>query len=231
MQVLTWKNGAFVTNKQRIAFVTFASGRYVQYVDRFRNSIQRFCPEADIFVFDNTDSIGSPPHSVSPYSFKPHAINHVRALGYRYVVWCDSVVRLKNTIQDLLPKVSRVGVYLAEDGGQSGVWANDNSLSYFGIPRDEAMNIPTVYACIMLFDMQSPVAHAFLASWQKASDDGVFKGLWNNDMQTESRDPRCRGHRHDQTCAEMISYKLGIPKSQALLGRYSAGYFTTFNFP
>jgi hypothetical protein len=93
------------------------------------------------------------------------------------------------------------------------------------------MEIEAIYACIMAFDFNTPIAAEFLARWKKASDDGIFIGHWKNDAKTESQDDRCRGHRHDQTCAELISYQLGIPRSTALLGDKSNRYFTTYSFP
>lgn len=231
MPILKFINGRFVVPNLRIAFVSFASGRYVQYIDAFRASIAQQCPEADVFVFHRPDEIGAPPHSVSPYSFKPYAVDHVRKLGYQYVVWCDSVVRLRKGVDELLPHVTRAGVYLAADGWRVGQWANDRALTYFGLTRDQAMEIEAIYACIMAFDFKTPIANEFLARWKKASDDGIFIGNWTNDLKTESQDERCRGHRHDQTCAELISYQLGIPRNPALLGSKSDKVFTTYNFP
>lgn len=223
--------GRFVGLNRRIAFVSFASGRYKQYEQRLRGSIGRNCAEADVFVFNHHSEIGAPPHTQSPYSFKPYAVDYVRKLGYRYIIWIDSVVRLRKQIDDLLQRITQVGVYLQADGWRSGTWASDKSLAYFGITRDQAMEIEAIYACIMGFDFQSPIALEFLVRWKKASDDGIFIGNWKNDLKTESEDERCRGHRHDQTCAELISYQLGIPRSTPLLGSKSDKLFTTYNFP
>lgn len=228
MQTLKFVGGRFIPTNKRIAFVSFASGRYIQYEEGLRASVAQRCPEADMFVFHSVEEIGAPAHLRSPYSFKPYAVDHVRRMGYRYVIWCDSVVRLRSTVDDFLPQVSRVGVYLQADGWPVGVWANDRALQYFGLTRDEAMGIEAIYACIMSFDMQNPIAVEFLARWKKASDDGIFIGHWKNDEKTESQDERCRGHRHDQTCAELISYRMGIPRSPALLGDNRDSCFATY---
>lgn len=226
MPVLKFIGGRIVLPTMRIAFVSFASGRYAQYENFLRESIQRNCLEADVFVFRDHREIGAPPHTQSPYSFKPYAVDHVRNMGYRYVIWCDSVVRLRKEIDNVLEKISHVGVYLQADGWMVGTWANDRALSYFGVTRDEAMEIENIYACIMGFDFQSPIAVEFLTRWKRASDDGIFIGNWKNDFKTESQDERCRGHRHDQTCAELISYQLRIPRSKTLLGEKEDKYFT-----
>ena len=231
MPVLKFVGGRFVAPTMRIAFVSFASGRYLEFETNLRASIQQNCTEADVFVFNRPEEIGAPPHTRSPYSFKPYAVDHVRKMGYRYVFWCDSVVRLRKQIDSLLPAISQVGVYLQADGWRVGEWANDRALEYFGLTRDQSMEIEAIYACIMAFDFKTTVANEFLTRWKKASDDGIFIGNWKNDLKTESRDERCRGHRHDQTCAELISFQLGIPRSPALLGNKGERYFTTYNFP
>jgi len=38
----------------------------------------------------------------------------------------------------------------------------------------------------------------------------MFKGAWNNNNQTESQDPRCKGHRHDMSCGSIMVNQLGM---------------------
>lgn len=227
---IKWNGNKFVSTNNIVAFVTFSNGRYLGEEQKLRDSVRRHFPEADVFTFHDYNEIGSPSHQQSPYSFKVHAIETVKNKGYKVIFWCDSVVRLRKSIEPILPIVQQLGVYFQKDGWPVGVWANDRALSYFGITRDEAMNIEAIYACIMGFDFRNPIAEEFLRRWKKASEDGIFRGLWKNDLKTESQDERCRGHRHDQTCAELISYQMGIPRSKSLFDKNDK-YFTTYNFP
>jgi hypothetical protein len=231
MQMLKWNGGKFVSRQNTVAFVTFSNGRYLGQEKKLVNSVHQHYPEADVFTFHDFAEIGSPHHLQSPYSFKVYAIEAVRKRGYKIIFWCDSVVRLRMSIDRLLPKIRQVGVYLQSDGWPVGVWANDRALNYFGIARDDAMNIQAIYACIMAFDFDNPIASEFFTRWKKASIDGIFIGNWKNDLKTESQDDRCRGHRHDQTCAELISHQMGIPRNEPLLGEKSVKCFTTHNFP
>lgn len=230
MSVLKWNGRVFVPTKDRIAFVTFSNGHYLGQEIKFRESVQLICPEADVFTFHDFMEIGSPTHRQSPYSFKVHAIETVRAQGYQIIFWCDSVCRLRKSVAPLLPLLRERGVYLQADGWPVGVWANDRALEYFGVSRDDAMKIEAIYACIMAFDFRTPIAQEFFRRWKKASDDGIFRGHWVNDSKTESQDERCRGHRHDQTSAELISHQLGIPRSKGLFDKADK-YFSTYNFP
>jgi hypothetical protein len=92
-----------------------------------------------------------------------------------------------------------------------GQWANDRALAYFNVTRDQAMTISTIYACFLGFNFLSPVAQEFFARWKKACEDGIFIGQWTNATLSESQDTRCTGHRHDQTCAELILHAMQVP--------------------
>jgi hypothetical protein len=229
MQMLKWNGHKFLSTQSVIAFVTFSNGRYLGQEQKLRDTVKRHCPEADVFTFHDYAEIGSPSHQQSPYSFKVHAIEDVRNRGYKLIIWCDSIIRLRKSIDDLIPRIKQVGVYLQADGWRVGQWANDRALDYFGLTRDQAMEIEAIYACIMGFDFSNPIAVEFFNRWKKASNDGIFIGNWKNDLKTESQDERCRGHRHDQTCAEIVSYQLGIPRSPALMGDKGDRVFTSYN--
>lgn len=231
MPKVAWINNRFVSVPVRIAFVTFATGRYVGHDVKLRESIGKWCPYADVYAFRSFEEIGSPLHPDNPYAFKVYAVKHVRSLGYDVVIWVDSINRLSRPFEPVLDELGKVGVYLQADGWKVGEWTNDRSLAYFGVSRDDMMDVECCYACVMGFDFRTPIAQTFVDLWKKAADDGVFRGNWDNASKTESQDPRCRGHRHDQACADIIAYKLGIPKSRSLLGEKSQKYFTSFRFP
>jgi hypothetical protein len=224
-------NGRFVPVNRTTAFVTFSNGRYLGFEKDFERSILNVYPDAAVFCFHDFSEIQSPDHSANPYAFKVYCVEKVRKLGFSVVVWSDCINRLQRPLDDVFEETTRKGVYLQGDEHASGIFANDRALSYFGFHRDDAMNIEAIYACLMIFDFRHPTAVTFFDMWKKACADGVFVGKWENANQTESQDPRCKGHRHDQTCAELISHKLGIPRSVPLLGSKSKKYFTSFRYP
>jgi hypothetical protein len=85
----------------------------------------------------------------------------------------------------------------------------------------------------MGFDFRTKMAYNFLSMWLGAAQAGIFKGRWNNDEKTESEDSRVRGHRHDQTSAELIAYHLRIVKGAIIAHDEPtrARYFTTWDHP
>lgn len=224
-------NGRFVAESTTMAFVTFSNGRYRGYETKFRESVQNIYPSVPVFCFHEFHEIGSPSHTDNPYAFKVFCIETVRAMGYSVIFWSDCINRLEKSLDSILPIMSQTGVYLQGDEHATALFANDKSLAYFGVSREDAMKIEAVYACIMGFDFRNPVTSLFFARWKQACLDGIFRGNWSNETRTESDDPRCRGHRHDQTCAELVSYQLGIPRSPPLIGPKSKGYFSSYRYP
>jgi len=234
MNRLTWTGTGFVQTRKRIAFVTFSNGRYLGLEQKLKRSIERHCPEADIFIYHDFAEIGSPTHQENPYAFKVYAIEKVKSLGYELIVWCDSVIRLARPITTLIPKIREQGVYLQEDGWKVGRWANDRALAYFGVSRDDAMNLSAIYACIMAFDFAHPMTTVFFTKWKKACEDGIFRGAWKNDNHSESQDERCTGHRHDQSCAELVAHGLKIKLNPRMLSDNVSDpnrYFTSWDKP
>jgi len=101
-------------------------------------------------------------------------------------------------------------------GHLCGTWANDRCLEYFGITRDEAMELPMHgNGGFFALDFDTEIAQQFFLRWRQAMLDGIFKGAWNNDNNCESTDPRCKGHRHDMICGSIIANQLkmsALPK-------------------
>jgi hypothetical protein len=203
----------------RTVFVTYSDGRYAGQEAALVKTVQS--RGYDILVFNSCADIGSPSHQESPYAFKYHSILEAHKRGYSVVIWCDSCLTLQKTIFEWIQTIKDVGVYLQHDESWScGMWANDTALSYFGVSRDDAMKIPSIYACTMAFDFRHPRTSQFLARWKDALDAGCFRGNWTNKDNTESQDPRCRGHRHDQTCAELVAHELAIPLQPLVVTSY-----------
>ena len=186
-----------------------------------------------MIAFNSFAEIGSPTQTDSPYAFKLYSIEAARKRGYDIVIWCDSPFRLVRPIEPWIVEIEKRGVYLQRGGWMIGQWANDNALTAFGLTRDQALDMPNVSAGIMAFDFRNPVTHTFLRRMRECSDSGLFKGEWNNREKTESQDERCLGHRHDQTCAELVAAELGIEHGPPTVGNASATsrYFTAWNDP
>jgi hypothetical protein len=204
----------------KLAVVNVATGGYEAIAKPLLDSVVLYCPSATIFSVSRLSDIGSPSHQDDPYAFKLYAIKYMRDLGYDVVIWLDSPIRLVRPIDEWISKIESVGVYLQQDGWANGQWANDTALDWFKVSREEAMSISSVYACVMAFDFRVPITHEFFDLWWKSYEAGCFRGKWKNIDGCESSDPRCLGHRHDQTCAELTAHRLGIPLSPLVIGDF-----------
>ena len=230
MQQFVWTaNGFKAKQSNNVAVVCFANGMYRPFADRLERSIHHWNPEIPVYIFHDFATIGSPTQKEDPYAFKLYAIEAVRKRGHDVVLWCDSVLQLTQPLDTLIQEIKAVGVYLANDGAPCGRFANDKSIAHYNISRDDAMKITNIWACFMGFDFRNPRTHFFFDKWKEALAAGLFRGKHTNTDQSESTDARCVGHRHDQTCAELIAHTYGFPLSKAVLHyepEYSHRYFT-----
>lgn len=210
------------------------SGIYTRVVEKLKQTVEFHNPGLDVIIFRSPSEIGAPPHRENPYAFKVYAIQKAREMGYTTILWCDSVLRPIRSLVPLIESINNAGVYFQKDGYECGRWANDRALEYFKVSRDDAMKISSIYACFMGFNFKTELACEFFRRWKRACDDGIFKGFWKNDNQTESKDPRCTGHRHDQTSAELIAYHMPIPLNKAVFSydvNNADRYFTGWDKP
>ncbi len=153
----------------------------------------------------------SPTHQAVPYGFKPYAIEEARRKGFKRVLWLDSSIRAIKPIEKVFEHIKKNGWLLYYNGFNCGEWTTDSSLKMQGLTRDEACKIPDFTGCCMGFDFENDTANEFLKRWMDAANDGVsFIGPWKNINGECSKDPRCKGHRHDQVIGSIIAHKLGM---------------------
>ena len=196
---------------KEICFVNFSNKHYIDIRNVYQTPyLKKHYEICDIINFSDFEEIKSPPREENPYFFKPLSILAAKQMGYKVVIYLDSPFTVKCNLEDYIEQIKNNGVYLSEGGWKTGQWANDRSLNYFNISRDEAFKIPNIQAGLIAFDFTHKIANDFLDMWIECGKRGLFIGKWDNNLKTESLDDRCLGHRHDQTCAELIANKLEI---------------------
>jgi hypothetical protein len=209
--MLRWTPKGFIkSQRDKICVVTFANAHYTPHAEVLKERFRKWNPTIDVQIFHDFSEIGSPRHSDNPYAFKVYAVETMRKRGYDIVLWADSILKLQKPLDPILDIVRNKGLYLQKDGWKVGEYASDYALEYFGKTRDEVMNLPSIWANFMAFDFRHSVTNEFFRKWKQACVDNVFCGQWSNWNSCVSKDPRCKGHRHDQTCAELIAYSMGI---------------------
>ena len=191
--------------------INLATGRYIVGAERLKQSLLDNNYKGDFLFFTEESQVGSPTHFENPYAFKTYAIQYALNLGYTKILWLDASVYAINDIDIVWKTIEEQGFLMKFSGWYSGTWANDFSLNYFNITREEAFNMPMYGdAGLLGLNFESEIANLFFDKWHKSSQDGVFKGAWNNNEKTESQDERCLGHRHDMTAGSIIANLLGM---------------------
>jgi hypothetical protein len=180
---------------------------------------------------------GCPPHREVPFAFKPFCFVEACQRGVDLALWMDAACVAVRSLESLFREIDRRGYLLFRNGRRRlGEWASDEALARFGIGREQAMSIPEVNAATLGLDLRSAVGREFLDRWHAAAQHGVafrgvpealrtredYKAVKSNRARRASADPRVRGHRHDQTVAGILAYRLGLTLTPVGLQAYSS---------
>lgn len=189
--------------------VSFAdsTGSYQKKMLRLEQSLKDVNFDGDFLGFTSYEDIECEPHSVIPYKFKPYSIQRAINLGYDQILWCDSPVYAKKSIQPVFDYLAHNGYLFFDNIGFSlGDYTSDKTLNYFGISREESWNIKMIMACAMGFTyIESSIFYSYFSL-----SNELYPGNWDNEDLTESKDRRVRGHRHDQSVMSALIHKHGL---------------------
>lgn len=197
---------------EKRCIVSFANQNnvYVNRLSRLSESL-RHNFDGDFIGFIGERSCGAEPHEDNPYNFKIHAIKKAIDAGYEKILWLDSSCFAIKNVSTVFDKINETGFIYQDSGHFLGQWTNDSVLEYFDITRDDAMEIKMIgNAGLLGLDISKDAPMQFFNEWELAMQNGCFKGKWNNNEKTESKDIRCLGSRHDMSCSSAIIHKMGL---------------------
>lgn len=192
--------------------ISFASGVwYPRGQQRLLASLKDVGWSGGVRSYTSTSELSCPPHSESPYAFKPAAFNRAASEGFDVILWCDVAVWANQKIEPVFERIQKDGHMLLQGGWNCAQWTSDTCLKNMAVSRDEAEKMSHLMACCMGLDLRVERSREFLSRWSEYSRDGSsFFGGWSNANKTESQDQRCLGHRHDQSVASILSSQLGM---------------------
>jgi hypothetical protein len=192
--------------------VNYATDSYHRGQIRLSRSLQQFDPTSFQLFF--SDIPNSPPHQEKPYAFKAHALAQARDLGADLVLWCDASIVVIRELNLLWAKIERDGYWIARNGWNNYEWTARSAYpDLFPVtPLEEARElnkrIPHVVATAFGLDLESEIGAEFLAEYYRLAQTNAFCGPWRNDGSIGP--PDVLGHRHDQTAASVVAWRLGM---------------------
>ncbi len=185
------------------------------------------------------DSEGEwPLHAEKPYAFKAYALKvmHDRS---DLLLWCDASILPIRSLEPLWERIEKEGYWIARNGWNNRdwtadsaygdlfapeieVWAKAGEVKTLGYWREINREIPHVVATSFGLNVKHPIGKAFLDEYYRlASETKAFCGPWTNaysGLGTSWDGVRVApcgpadvlGHRHDQTAASVIAWRLGM---------------------
>ncbi len=181
---------------------------------------------------------GWPTHEEKPYAFKAYALELAADAGYDTLLWCDACMWPAQDMEPLFHKIERDGYWFSRNGWNNYEWTADSAYpdlfpevwkrgetstkACWDEMRAHNRNIPHVVATCFGLSMKSREGRGFLREYIRlARDTRAFCGPWKNcatDIPANLQNARqavcgpadVRGHRHDQTAASVIAYRLGM---------------------
>ena len=220
------------------AVVSVATGSsYVRGQDRLRAAVLELDPGAAVCMWRNRLPKGCPSHEVVPYAMKAFAMREAMEKGHELLLWCDASVVPIKPLEALWARIERDGYWMSRNGFTNYEWTADSAYeslfrNHFGPnykPSIEAMRatnkkIEHVVATAFGLNVGSNKGRAFLEEYfWLGSETKAFCGPWMNAGHPDNagkiadgkRIARCgagdvRGHRHDQTAASVLAWRLGF---------------------
>ena len=228
----------------RVAVVTCALGhQYPRGAARLIQAFEKSSPGYQLMAWINTLPPGAPERVIEDgwdytgYCAKPFAMKAAMDAGAEIVLWLDCSVYPIRSITPLVEYISAHGYYMAPTGFTIGEWSSDAVLEGFKVERGGWMDKKECASGIVGLDLRRERGARLLYQWE--CNWRYFPGHHSNFHAADkehhyknvghvSMDPRCSGHRHDQTVLSLLAHELGLtewvpwPKFVA----YQAGYST-----
>jgi hypothetical protein len=186
--------------------VSYASGSYLAGQTRLLQSLDSLSIPYRAHYEQKSGQNGKyTPHAEIPYYFKAEMMAEV-ANETETILWCDASVFATGigNLDPLFERIETHGYLLPWSGWTNDKWCNDRSLAAFGFTRDQAAIQRHVMGDVYGFATSHPIGKMLIKEHLHHRD--LFGGQHHNVTQSESADPRCLGHRHDQSVLSLLAH-------------------------
>lgn len=181
---------------------------YSSGTERLAGTLRQYGFPGDVITWvDKWPSAEFPREPV--YNVKAAAFHEAMRRGYRTIIWGDSSIQaLKNTAE-FVARVRTDGYWIGQSGYRTSETATDGQLAHFGVSRDWADGVPDCATGLFGVCLDHEKPRQFIEQWVQAGRSGGFSGSRHHARQ--SKDPRFKFGRQDQSAASIILGKLEMP--------------------
>lgn len=204
--------------------------KYIVGQERLRNQLVG----ETLRFYTNGYPIGCPEHKDIPYAFKAYALKEASNYATT-LLWCDSSIVLGDRpLEELWEKIETDGYWISRNGWSNYEWTADSAYPYL-FPDEQSIElqreinsmVPHVIATAFGINTNSSAGNVFLHEYFRLAQTKAFCGpitnsnfpgaKYSGDL---SKCAPCgpadvRGHRHDQTAASVIAWRLGMKLSDS----------------
>lgn len=200
--------------------VNLATGAYYQRGQhRLAESIRIHSEDTTVMLWRDIPS-DWPSHQKVPYGFKAYALaeafNRLRDDGPVLLLWADASIAAIRSMEPLWRRIEDEGYWFSANGWMNNQWTADSAypdlfwdMSY-SQAREWNRKIPHVVATAFGISTAHQTGRAFLAEYGRLAKTTAFCGPWKNEPGTPCGPSDVLGHRHDQTAASVIAWRLGM---------------------
>ncbi len=172
------------------------------------------------------------PDACRPYAFKAYAMI-AASQHFDLLLWADACILPVKPLDELWERIERDGYWMSRQGYTNYQWTADSAYpdlfpdlcmqGALNVARADNRKIPHVVATSFGLNVKHPKGRAFLEEYYRlASETRAFCGPWQNaaservaGRNTDRAAAYCGpedvlGHRHDQTAASVIAWRLGF---------------------
>lgn len=198
--------------------VNVATGRYVHGQNRLAS-----CLTVPLVKWGEMLPPHSPAHQDVPYAFKAYALKAAMDLGFSTLLWADACI-VPRDLTALFERIERDGYWMSANGWSNAEWTADWAYPYLGVTKEQNARIPHVVATAFGISLNHFKGASFLAEYLRLAQTKAFCGpWWNSNHRAYANyagaapcgDESVRGHRHDQTSASVIAWKLGFELTES----------------
>lgn len=211
--------------------VNYADGRYLRGQERLKREAERL---GEKVLSWRSLPFGWQKHEDKPYAFKAYAM-HCASQAADQIIWCDASIVPIRSLEPIWERIARDGYWFSHNGFDNYTWTADSAYKdLFWCEMEYARKInrkiPHVVATAFGLDTRHDLGRKFLERYfWLASETKAFCGPWFNLAYTgpvlawrHAREPNgtrtntvcgppdVAGHRHDQTAASVLAWKLGF---------------------